>query len=62
MNEMWRHRRLAEVTRLARQASGSRFGPKKRDYLGVRGVVETAEVLVEQFSQAGADGGMQASL
>eukprot|EP00959_Pyramimonas_sp_CCMP1952_P140707 2944658-Pyramimonas_sp.AAC.1 len=40
VREHWKHRRLAEATRLARRAAGSRFGPKKRDYATIRGTVD----------------------
>ena len=44
---MWRARRLAEAPRLLRRASGSRFGPKKRDYSTIRGTVYEAHDLIK---------------
>eukprot|EP00959_Pyramimonas_sp_CCMP1952_P170094 3553550-Pyramimonas_sp.AAC.1 len=57
IHELWRDRRLAGASRLCRRVGGTRFGPKRRDYLSIRGVVASASELVADFSRPGAEGG-----
>eukprot|EP00959_Pyramimonas_sp_CCMP1952_P112118 2344700-Pyramimonas_sp.AAC.1 len=57
----WRSRDLASVHRLSLRLAGGRYGKARRDFSRLDGMLPTGDEWFAHLSQAGCDGGLQAS-